>query len=198
LQNHAFPFPHGGPLPLGKLLGYLALEQATKAQTFNSFIRNFQEKYLTAFANPPHNADSLNLLIIEAFGIIPRALLTEYNGLLLPTMTLMKEKHRQYGKFYAIIVLPRMDLAGWRLSNCFANGILKLIEFIPRVCVEFLDRDEVYPDKTKLKDVFPLTVKENHQYVLMNLETSINELKFRWSTIEFISRELIYASSDIN
>ena len=91
-----------------------------------------------------------------------------------------------------------MDLAGWRLSNCFAKGILKLIEFIPRVCVEFLDRDEVYPDKTKLKDVFPLTVKENHQYVLMNLETSINELKFRWSTIEFIARELIYASSDIN
>jgi hypothetical protein len=94
LQNHSFPFPHGGPLPLGKLLGYLALDTTTKAQTFNFFIRNFQERYLTAFANPPHQADSLNLLIIEALGIIPKALLTEFNGFLLPTMTLMKEKHK--------------------------------------------------------------------------------------------------------
>jgi len=55
---------------------------------------------LTAFANPPHRADSLNLLIIEALGIIPKPLLAEYNGNLLPIITLMKEKHKQYGCFY--------------------------------------------------------------------------------------------------
>lgn len=42
------------------------------------------------------------------------------------------------------------------MSNSLGSGILKLIEFIPRVCVEFLDRDEVYPDKNRLKEVFPL------------------------------------------
>ena len=58
--------------------------------------------------------------------------------------------------------MPRIDLEGWKIDESLAIGILKLIEFMPRICVEFLDRDEVFPDKGKLKELFPLNDKQNH------------------------------------
>ena len=53
-------------------------------------------------------------------------------------------------------MLPRIEVEGWKMSDSLSTGILKVIEFIPILCVEFLDRDEIYPDKNKFKEIFPL------------------------------------------
>ena len=157
LQKHSLSFPHGGAIALSKLLGYLSLEPTTKTFTFTIFIRNLHEHYLTAFANHPHKADSLNLFIVESLGIIPRALLQEYHSQLLPTFSVMEVKQKQFGWLYSMISLPMLELdSKFIIPNTIVQGLHELVEFIPRICVEFIDRNEIYIEKSKINEIFPL------------------------------------------
>ncbi len=71
-----------------------------------------------------------------------------------------------------MIALPNIEQnEAFILPNSLVLGVKKIVEYIPRVCVEFIDRKEIYLDKGILKELFSLRDPKNHQYVLVNLET---------------------------